>query len=70
MLEGLLNNINNKEEEDKFELLTKEQVQEWLQISKSKCEKMMKEVKYYKVGRIVRFNKYDVIEFIKTHEVN
>ena len=70
MLEGMLDNINKNNNDDQFELITKQQVMELLQISTSSITKLMKEIKYYKVGTIVRFNKQDVLNYIKKHEVN
>lgn len=48
-------------------LVKKEEIMEMLKISKGKLDSMIKndEIKYYKMGRVIRFDVDEVIEYLK-----
>lgn len=51
------------------EILTQQELCKWLKISRSTAERWRKEgMPFYKTGRLVRFNKAEIIEWLKTKE--
>jgi excisionase family DNA binding protein len=70
---GIISNLKQDEEtKQQYKLCTKQQVMDMLGISISKMDTLIrkKEIKYIKLGRQVRFNEYDVMDYVKGCEVN
>lgn len=69
---GLISDLKQTEENKlQYKLITKQQVMYMLGISMSKMDTLIREnkIKYLKLGRLVRFNEYDIIQYLKDCEV-